>query len=166
MKTDFNQLIPELNDWNNGKGIDVESWIGCIGDFEKAIGYSVIFWPSFVEIEGCVVRGGASRESVLQWLAHCHGDRKGVEATINHLHLQDLHHAHCEDNNPERLAYLGRILKEIYECKLKRDFPEKSFVVSFDEPADKTDVLSYILTFYQEEQNQPSQPIAGKPGSG
>lgn len=54
MKTDFNLLIPELKDWNNGQGIDIESWIGCMGDFEKAIGYSVIFWPSFVEIEGCV----------------------------------------------------------------------------------------------------------------
>ena len=28
MKTDFNKLIPELKDWNNGNGIDVQSWIG------------------------------------------------------------------------------------------------------------------------------------------
>jgi hypothetical protein len=27
MKTDFSQLIPELKDWNNGKGIDVESFV-------------------------------------------------------------------------------------------------------------------------------------------
>ncbi|HSA77298.1 MAG TPA: hypothetical protein VLG72_00365 [Nitrospirota bacterium] len=47
--SDFNKLIPELSDWNNGKGIDVVSWIGCVGDFQKAIGYSVMFWPHFEE---------------------------------------------------------------------------------------------------------------------
>ena len=51
---DFNKLIPELKDWNNGKGIDIYSWIGCVGDFQKAIGYSVIFWPEFIEIDGGV----------------------------------------------------------------------------------------------------------------
>jgi len=25
----YSELIPELKDWNNGEGIDVESWIGC-----------------------------------------------------------------------------------------------------------------------------------------
>ena len=150
MNTDFDQLIPELKQWNNGKGIDIEAWIGCVGDFQKAIGYSVIFWPRFAEVEGCIVREGTPRESVLQWLAHCGGDRRGVEAVINHLHLQDLHHAHCEDVTAERLAYLGRVLKEIHECKLRRDFPGRSFVVTFDEPEDKSHLVDYILSFYQQ----------------
>jgi len=50
MKTDFDKLIPELKDWNNGKSVDVQSWIECGGDFQKAIGYSAMFWPEFVEI--------------------------------------------------------------------------------------------------------------------
>lgn len=155
MKKDFEQLIPELKDWNNGKGIDVESWIGCVGDFQKAIGYSTVFWPAFAEVEGCIVREGVTSKNVLDWLEQCKGDRAGVEATINHLHLQDLHHADCEDVTPERLAYLGRLLKEIYECKLKRDFPEKAFVVEFYEPDDKDDLLGYVLTFHQKiEQNK------------
>lgn len=32
--TDFNALIPEMSSWNNGKGIDVDSWIGCAGKSE------------------------------------------------------------------------------------------------------------------------------------
>lgn len=151
METDFNQLIPELKDWNNGKGIDIESWIACVGNFQEAIGYSVIFWPSFNEIEGCIVREGVSREIVLKWLNLCHGNKRRAEETINHLHLHDLHHTECLDKSPERLAYLGRLLKDIYECKLNRDFPGKSFVVTFDEPENKTDIINYILTFYQKE---------------
>lgn len=152
MKTDFSQLIPELKDWNNGNGIDVESWIGCMGNFRKAIGYSAIFWPTFVEVEGCIVRACTPRENVLEWLEQCKGDRSGVEAGINHLHLFGLHHMGCEDISPERLSYLGRVLKEIYECKLKRDFPDKTFVVELYEPDVKEDLEEYILTFYQKEQ--------------
>ena len=156
MKTDFNKLIPELQDWNNGDGIDVQSWIECVGSFQKAIGYSTVFWPEFAEVEGCVVRAGVPAENVRRWLTQCDGNPSCAEATINHLHLDGLHYMGCEDISPERVAYLGRILKEIYECKLKRDFPDKTFVVAFDEPDDKEDVENYILTFYQEEQNKPS----------
>lgn len=148
--TDFDQLIPEMREWNNGKGIDVESWISCVGDFQKAIGYSRIFWPEFTEISGCVVRAGVAEDSVRRWLGQCSGKPSEAEAVINHLHLDGLHYMGCEDASAERIAYLGRILKDIYECKLKRDFPNRHFVVSFEEPEDKEDLVGYILTFYQE----------------
>lgn len=157
MMTDYNILIPELKDWNNGKGIDVRSWIGCVGNYQTAIGYSTMFWPEFVEIEGCVVRAGIPEENVRQWLMQCNGNPNCAEAAINHVHLNDLFHIGCEDISPERVAYLGRVLKEIFECKLKRDFPDKAFVVALNEPDDKTDVENYILTFYQKEQNKPSE---------
>lgn len=156
MKTDFTQLIPELNEWNNDKGIDVGSWIGCVGDFQKAIGYSTIFWPDFVEVEGCIVREGVSRENVIEWIAK-YTEPSRAEETINHLHLDGLQYMGCEDISSERLSYLGRILKDIYACKLKRDFPDKTFVVKFDEPEDKQDFTHYILTFYQAEQNKKMQ---------
>lgn len=151
---DFNHLIPELKDWNDGKGIDIQSWIGIIGNFQKAIGYSAIFWPTFVEIEGCIVRGGIPPENVLRanvllWLKQFKGDRIRVEAMVNHLHIEDLHQGECKDSSPERLSYLGKVLEEIYDCKLKRDFPNKTFNVVFDEPENKEDLNGYILTFCQ-----------------
>jgi hypothetical protein len=148
---DFNKLIPELKRWNNGIGIDVESWIGCVGDFQKAIGYSSIFWPKFVEIEGCVVNASTPIENLKQWLDDCKGDLHAVEAMVNHLHISDIHHAECEDATPERLKYLGSILKDIYECKLKRDFPAKIFRVDFDDnPKNPDHIDDFILTFYQD----------------
>lgn len=151
--TDFETLIPELKDWNNGRGIDVESWIGCVGDFQKAIGYSTIFWPRFFEIDDCVVREGCTREYIQGWLAHCGGDRRAVETVVNHLHLLDLHHFGCTDATAERLAYLGRTLKEVYECKLEREFPTRTFTVEFDEPSSEA-LLDYVLTFYQTERTE------------
>ncbi len=48
-RANFDQLIPEMREWNNGRGIDIESRIGCGGHFRHVIGYSVIFWSRFVE---------------------------------------------------------------------------------------------------------------------
>ena len=33
----------ELGAWNNGKGIDLDSWISCSGNFSLAVGYASIF---------------------------------------------------------------------------------------------------------------------------
>jgi hypothetical protein len=149
--TDFSKLILELPDWNNGAGIDVTSWIGCVGDYEKAIGYSTIFWPEFVEIDGYVLRAsaGVNRESLHRWKDGCGGNRKEIEALGNHLHLRDIQYWGCPGATPERLSYLGKILKEIYECKLKRDFPDRAFVVELTE-GDAEDLDGFMLTFYQE----------------
>jgi hypothetical protein len=146
--TDYKKLIPELSDWNNGAGIDVVSWIGCEGDFAKAIGYSAIFWPEFVEIEGLVVRSEETEERVNGFLKQCGGDRKGTESLINHLHIRDIQYWGCPGATPERLAFLGRILKETYECKLKRDFPNRKFTVELSE-GDAEDLDGFMITFYQ-----------------
>lgn len=57
MQGDANQLIPELSQWNNGAGIDVATWIGCVGRYDHAIGYASIFWPEFVMHDGCILLG-------------------------------------------------------------------------------------------------------------
>jgi len=37
----------ELGAWNNGAGIDLESWIGCMGSYDLAMSYCTLFWPTF-----------------------------------------------------------------------------------------------------------------------
>jgi hypothetical protein len=143
---DFSALIPELPAWNNGAGISAEDWIGCVGTYELAVGYSLVFWPRFVRVDGLVLREGFSPDA----LASCRtpgADPAGVEALMNHLHLADLH---CSGAKPTeaQLRYLGRLLKEIYEVKLARDFPDLAFTVEFnDEPG--LDLIDYQLTFWQ-----------------
>jgi hypothetical protein len=45
----------ELAAWNNGKGIDLQSWVGCEARFALAVGYASIFWPEFVEFDGYIL---------------------------------------------------------------------------------------------------------------
>jgi hypothetical protein len=146
---DFSKLIPELGQWNNGDGISVEAWINCMGSFELAIGFSVLFWPYFVEHEGCVFFGGFSEESYRGFMQACGGDRRRVEAVMNHRHLSDLFCKPEDSATEQQLLYLGRVLKDIWQTKLTRDFPERKFVVSFEE-GPREDPIEYEITFRQE----------------
>jgi len=150
---DYPSLIPEMRDWNNGKGIDIGNWIGCSGNFNLAIGYSAIFWPRFVEFEGYVLREGfhipTLRGFEKQQAALPVTERhQAVESVMNHKHLQDIQYGGCPDVTHERLRHLGQVLKEIYQAKLAWQFPDKKFEVYFpDEPLE--DLVDYQLTFYQ-----------------
>ena len=147
IKPNFPTLIPELPAWNNGAGIDAEDWISCVGNFELAVGYSLVFWPSFVLFDGYVLREGFL-ESSLRGFENATGrDRRSVEAVMNHIHIADLH-ADGTTATEAQLRYLGRVLKDIYEVKLKRDFPRLQFTVVFNDE-DGLDLTDYQLTFWQ-----------------
>jgi hypothetical protein len=145
--TDYTKLIPELPNWNNGKGITVESWIGCSGNFQLAIGYTTLFWPQFVEFEGYVFREGFSVES-LRGFQSQGPSRKNVEAVMNHLHIAAIHYHDLSNCTIDHALYLGRALREIYQMKLASKFPARRFEVIFDESA-REDIMAYEITFYQ-----------------
>ena len=142
-------LIPELQDWNNGKGVDVRSWIGALGKFQFMIAYSTIFWPQWKIYKEMIVSVDAPEELIDRWLSECKGDKKSVESVVNHLHIKDIHHAYNEDATHERMIFLGNVLKEMYQCKLKRDFPERTVTVAFDS-SPQEDILDYVLYLFQE----------------
>ena len=146
--TDFTTLIPELRQWNDGRGIAPDDWIGCVGTYELAIGYSLIFWPSFVVFESYVFRDGFLESSVRGFEQATNGNRAAVEAVMNHLHIADIH-CNIADVDEGQLRFLGRALKGIYEVKLRSDFPDRRFIVSFNDDPGLV-ATDYELTFWQE----------------
>lgn len=145
---DYAELIPELPTWNHGAGIDPESWIGCMGNFELATGYSLIFWPCLIEFDGYVLRSSGFDEGNLRaWERSTNNNRQAIEAVINHVHVLDIH-SHGTPATEAQLRHLGRVLRDILKAKLKTDFPDRSFEVVFnDEP--KLDLIDYEVTFWQ-----------------
>lgn len=143
----FNQLIGELPKWNNGAGIEPEAWISCMGNYELAIGYSRVFWPRFERIGHCIVRANIGPYA-LKSLPDCPAeDASRTEAMVNHLHVLDLHGNVEIPPSELQLRYLGRTLKEIWETKLRIDFPDLRFAVEFnDEPG--LPLIDYQLTFW------------------
>jgi len=145
---DFNTLIPEMKDWNNGKGIDIDSWVACMANHKILVGCSRILWPSFVEHEGCILLGDSVDEANYRaFLKSSGGNRKTVEATMNHQHV--LHLFATELPTRELVLYVGRLMKEIWEMKLAHDFPGRKIRVLFPEE-DDLELIDYEITFFQE----------------
>ena len=147
--TDFDALIPELRAWNNGDGISAEGWIGCIGNYPLAVGYSLVFWPRFVRFEHYVLREGFSEDALRGFERQAGSNRASIERVMNHVHLADIH-GNAEAPTEAQLRYLGRLLGEIHAVKLSADFPDLRFEVEFnDEPG--LDPIDYQLSFRQAE---------------
>lgn len=140
----------ELQAWNNGRGIDLESWVGCEGRFSLAVGYITIFWPDFVEHDGYILRNGFNIESLRGFECKEGTTRKSVEWVMNHLHLDGIQYAGCEDISKDKLITLGNTLKEIYEAKLKFQFPNNPCFVEFYIPEDPEDLGDYQISFWQQ----------------
>jgi hypothetical protein len=127
----------ELAAWNNGAGIDMETWIACEGKFSLAVGYASVFWPAFTLFEGYILPDGVTKDA----LRGCEGNgtsRKSVEWVMNHLHIADIQHGGCRDISKDKLLVLGNILKEIYQAKLQWQFPDRPCTVEFFIPDDPT----------------------------
>lgn len=137
----------ELGAWNNGAGIDLETWIGCEGRLSLAVGYCTIFWPEFVVFERYVLIKGFHEAGLRSFERNPNATRESVEAVMNHVHIEDIH-AVKDDSSRDKIVFLGSVLKQIYEAKLRWQFPDRTFSVEFfaHEPHDLSD---YQLTFWQ-----------------
>jgi len=132
-----------------GAGIDLRSWVACEGTFRLAIGYAAIFWPEFVEFEGFILRASFAVDSLRGFQQQKGIDRAGVESVMNHLHIADIQHYGCPDASPDKLLQLGRVLEQIYDAKLRWQFPTRPCRVSLYVPPEPTDLIGYEITFWQ-----------------
>lgn len=139
----------ELAAWNNGAGIDIETWVGCEGRFSLAVGYATVFWPSFTLFEGFILREGFS-EGSLRGFQQNGRSRQSVEWLMNHLHIADIQYYGCGDASKDKLLLLGKILKEIYQAKLQWLWPDRPCTVEFYVPEDEGELNEYQISFWQE----------------
>lgn len=151
----FNDLTVEFEQWNQANhwtGRDrmtLEKWAHCTGNYRQLAGYGRILWPSFIEHDDCVFHlEGFAEKGYKEWLKHLR-DKTRVEAMINHVHILDMFPADQDKPSRELVLYLGRLLKDVWQTKLNRDFPDRRIIVSFPEDY-SSDLIDYEITFYQE----------------
>src|SRR5579884_1179815 len=110
-------LMPETLTWDHGRPIDPVRWIGLMGRYDHLIAYAELLWPDFVEYDGCILRAGFGEENYRRFLEATAGDKRAVEAVINHVHIADLIPGAYESGPTEEQAlYLGRLLKEMWQA--------------------------------------------------
>ena len=144
MKPDFNELIPELRDWNGGAGISIDRWIRIVGTTSHALGFGRLFWPEFTLHEGHILFSNFGIESFRGFATQTGGDRRAPEAAMNHRHLASPFAE--SEGTAEQFLYLGRLMQDMWQAKLARDFPGERIVVTFHaNPAD--DPLEWVISF-------------------
>jgi hypothetical protein len=147
------ELLPELLDWNRGRGIEPSDWLLTFITSEQAVAYATLFWPSFLLIEEHVLRAPVNAESFNKWRIENRSvaDRHEREALWNRLHInEDLFGA--EDWTPlvdTRAVFIGAVLAEVHELKLARDFPDRRFAVEFWDGTQPEHGGGVSLSFWQ-----------------
>ncbi len=148
---DFKALIPELAEWeaHNHSPFSPNDWISCVGNFEHAIGYVSIFWPEMYEYDGCVfVSSLPEEENYRAWLSQTEGEKRSVEAVLNHLHIIDLFQVGQLSPTEAQIKYVGSKLKEMWQAKAFQQFPEREIIVEFYEGG-PDDLVEYQITLFQ-----------------
>ena len=79
------KLNPELAGWSKGEGIDILSWLGCVGNFEHAIAYARLFWPEFQLHDGCIFFGGVHQATYEEWLRAMNGNKTSLQVVMNQM---------------------------------------------------------------------------------
>jgi hypothetical protein len=95
-----------------------------------------------------------SAQSYRDFMGHCKGDRRSVETVMNHRHVFDYFSHAGGSATGDQIVYLGRVLKDIWQTKLARNFPGRRFVVSFPEGPFEG-LTDYQVTFWQESLADP-----------
>lgn len=100
---------------------------------DVGVAFADLFWPTFVEFEDHVFREDFSLDLVRNWQSSG-ADRKATEAAVNMIFTLDMFVPNGEPWSElveKRAVFVGRTLSEAYREKLKRDFPNRTFVVKF-----------------------------------
>jgi len=122
-------------------------WLYNTGGIEQALAYSELFWPEFIEHEGCILMDRVA-DSFRSWSDSLRDPSK-VEAMLNHRHICDLFE---RETSHDMMIALGRVLRDAWTLKLARDFPKRRFAVEFYD-APSQDPTDYQITFYQVPKN-------------
>ena len=142
-------MVDELRAWNDGAGIPLETWVECEGSYKLAVGYAAALWPEFEAIDKYILIEGRTKENILGFENQANSTPKGVECVLNHFHLADLHNHDDENLSADKLLFLGSIIKEMWEAKLQKQFPNRPCTVEFYVPDDPEELLEYQVSFWQ-----------------
>ena len=154
----YNELITDLDDWESHNGFEIgpDGWLAGMGSFNLAVAFTSRFWPEFVVHDDCVFIAPFRDLQVKNYNSFQNttdGDKTRTEVTMNHQHLLDFFPNEEGKPTREQVLYLGRILKDMWQLKLNRDFPDRVMEVSFPEDYSE-DLMDYEITFWQEREEK------------
>jgi hypothetical protein len=114
---------------------NVLDYVYAVGSPLQALMYSKLFWPEFIEIEDMVflkdrMENEDDRCAVLKVLEQHEGNRRKTERAFNLFEFPpDIFGKKMGETTEEEDRYLAEILVEMWQCRLRMLFPNRSFKV-------------------------------------
>ncbi len=125
--------LSSVKQWTAAQGGAIWDFLGSSGGAQLAVAFSSLFWPMFVEVEGCVfLQERYDPSNFREWWRKLCGDARRVEGIVNHVHLWDLFDLDEQSVPEEALQDLAEILSLTWACALRSQFPDRSFDVRVD----------------------------------
>jgi hypothetical protein len=142
--------LRELAAWRdaNGDRFTAFDFVCVAVSPAAAIALAEVFWPRFVEVEGCVLIAEQYNPANFRaWWQSLDGDIPRVEWVINHLHLCDLFPTGDDPAINRGLQSLAHIMAQCWEGALRQAFPDRQFAIEVTDDADE-DYDGPTVAFY------------------
>ncbi|WP_322749977.1 MULTISPECIES: hypothetical protein [unclassified Frankia] len=141
--------IPQVRDWTSGGSeFDPRAFVLSNVTVAEAVAVSMILWPEFIEYRGCLfLKFLFDEQGVDTWFEQLQGDRRSIEAVVNHLHLWDVLAPGC-DVEYDVLGDFANRIAEMWRAVVRVCFPSRSFIV---ETRNDTKEYGSTLVFYSVE---------------
>ncbi|NMN07506.1 MULTISPECIES: hypothetical protein [unclassified Novosphingobium] len=139
-------LLPDLQAWNDGRGVKPEDWLCAIARSDQAVAFTALFWPKIIVYKDYVLRHDFSVEKLRNSETGGH-TRAQIEAALNYNSLEAFFRGgnEIEAIAQERARYVCKIMVDMLDAKLRRDFPARRCKVEFVDNED-----DFAVTFWQE----------------
>jgi hypothetical protein len=120
------------------------NYISMRANSDLAVAFSKLFWPDFVEVDGCILLAEQySPKAYERWKTQLHGDRLSIEQTLNDIRIWDFFltsdkilDEHGNEQSRQVLQeFLGNVLAKCWACALREMFPTKTFILEYDPSA-------------------------------
>lgn len=141
--------LKEIDAWLQEVGGDYKVWdfLSIRAGTTLAVAFSELFWPRFVEVEGCVfLRENYERHSFERWREQFSGEIRRIEGMVNHVHLWDLFDSEEEEMPEAALEGLAEIIGLCWQGALRYHYPTRDFevVVAGDEEGEYGPTITFM----------------------
>jgi len=139
------RILEELNpgSWNIGEYLNLKF------DLNAAIAFSKLYFPDFIEKEGCILLGFTyNEETFRQWYELFNGDIPAIESKCNLYEVADYFSLNRSENESldsynQAIDEFGKLLKTSWEINCKILFPDRNIVVEVFDEFDTTRITLY-----------------------
>lgn len=132
-------LLPFYQEWKTNQDPEpraegVLDYLYFESDHEMAAAFSKLFWPDFVEVEGCVFlaeRFPKLSMSAEEFSRKMQENPRSIEFTVNYLNIPYIFFNDGRNNleffSPELFVYMAQVLLVCWKHALQEAFPDRKF---------------------------------------